>query len=334
MSSLRLRSALGLMMALSLAMSPRLASAQSPSEHPKFEDLSAERQSELASLLELARNNEKRDNYAKALQYYQEAFKLFPHPKLYYSMAVCYDRTADVANALRYYKLFIKELPDAPELTRAQQRVDELSQSMVRQETSLRIDSSPPGAAVYLEDITRGPVGSTPTTDLPVSPGIYKVIIKLDGYEDLIQEVEVKPSQRASVKFPLKRLPNVEGPKKAREPSGPVAPWILLGVGVLATGSAVTFAYLENDLIDQVGSEEKSAYTEEEWKTKNTYNTLTWVSAAAAVLSVSGAVLLWVIDDSPSHGSMWTHPEDKATVKWPSLWAAPGAAGLSIEANF
>lgn len=341
MSPLRSWLVLGLSLALAtpplICASPAAFAQANGDELPKFEDLSPERQSELASLLELAQNNEKRDNYAKALQYYMDAFKLFPHPKLYYSMALCYDRMAETNNALKYYKLYLQAQPDGEDASKAQTRVQALDQVMVRQDTSLRIDSSPPGATVYLGDITRGPVGSTPTTDLPVSPGKYTIIVKLDGYEETTAEVEVKPNDRANIKIPLTKLPGLEDPGKARSSGGSATPWVLLGVGVAAAGGAVTFALLEQGMIDDAGGvDEKKYFNEDDWKRKELYETMTYVSGAVAILSVSGALLLWLVDDSSSARAqgLSAPSQSKAAASLPTLWAAPGAAGIQFEARF
>ena len=331
------RRAISALLIVALASPPWVSAWAQPSQAPpSFDSLTPEQQSEFASLIELAVNNEKRDHYSKSLQYYQEAFKILPHPKLYYSMAVCYERLGDSANALKYYKMFVQQQPQAQEAPGAEQRIAELSQAMVRQETSLRVDSSPPGAAVFLEDITRGPVGSTPTTDLPVNSGTYRVIIRLDGYEELVETVQVKPGERANVRFTLKKLPGLEDPGVSkRASSGSATPWVLLGVGVLATGGAITFGVLDANMEEEFKGPERFRYNEDEWRRKQTYEVMTYVSAAAAILSFTGAILLWATDEGGQRRGMFSPgPSDRATVSWPTVWAVPDGAGLGIQGRF
>lgn len=309
-----------------------MAFAQEPI--PKFENLKPERQSEVASLLELATNNEKRGNYTKALSYYLEAHKLFPHPKLYYNIAYCYERLADAINAVKYYKLYVASMPKSKNTPKAKNRIQELQKKLVRQETSLRIDSSPPGATVYLNDITNGPVGTTPTTDLPIQPGKYKLIFKLEGYKDLVKEVEVKSGARQEVKFAMEALPKVKNPNAKTTSSNPVAPWVLLGVGIVGTGSAITFAVLRNNLIGDRDVNDKQQFTPEEWESKDTYEIMTYVSGGVAILGFAGALILFLTGSDGVALEAPVGSSTKANIYWPTPWLSTDGAGVGFQATF
>lgn len=65
---------------------------------------------------------------------------------------------------------------------------------------SVRIDSAPQQAAIYLDDEKYGIVGYTPWTG-KIQSGDWKLIIKKDGYEEAIRTISVKRTRRTQETF-------------------------------------------------------------------------------------------------------------------------------------
>lgn len=295
--------------------------AKSSDAIPKYEDLTPERQSEVASLLELAKNNESRGDYVKALEHYKDAHKLFAHPKLLFSIASMYERNADKRNARIYYQRYVDALPEGPQAQIARKRLTQLTQVptvVVTKQTSLRVESNPPGATVYLNDIVNGPSGTTPTTDLPVNAGTYTIIMRLDGYEESTQEVVVDAGERASITSTLKKKPDLNPKPKAS--SGSATPWVLMGIGTTGLIVGGAFLYMAED----------TTYEED----YETYNTIGLVSLGVGVLSLTGALIYFVTQDDGVALSIPTGTDTNATVSWPSVWMGQDSGGLSVQGRF
>lgn len=69
----------------------------------------------------------------------------------------------------------------------------------------LRVTSSPPGAAVYLDDRSQGPLGRTPWQS-QVAAGEHRVWLERPGYEPVEQTVTVEASKEAPMRVELERV--------------------------------------------------------------------------------------------------------------------------------
>lgn len=67
------------------------------------------------------------------------------------------------------------------------------------------IESSPPNAAIYVDDKAGGIQGFTPAT-LRVNTGTRKIILEINGYKPLEQFITVKP-RKTTVRFELEKIP-------------------------------------------------------------------------------------------------------------------------------
>lgn len=68
---------------------------------------------------------------------------------------------------------------------------------------TLKISSVPSGAVLWLDG--KNMVKSTPLTVENLSLGVYKVVLKLDGYEDGVKEVTVSSSVHTDCSILLKK---------------------------------------------------------------------------------------------------------------------------------
>lgn len=316
-------------LSMTLALSPLSPVLAQEAPLPKLDALTEAQQSDLASLIELAENSVKRGDHQKALGYYADAYKLFPHPQLNHKLAECYERLGQRRDAIENYKRFIALMPAAPEVPLAKRKILELRDKEQRDETSLRIKSEPPGAVVYLNDEANGAVGTTPTIDLPVAPGTYTVILSLDGFERSEITVEVPAGQAISEMVRLKKVPKVEGPGpgKARPRKDSTVPLVLTIVGGVATASAVGFGIAFSASQDP---DTRNEYTEED---AEFYELGMWMSAGVAVVSFAGALVLWMTDESPTRASLKA-PPTPGVAGWGGFVTPDGGAGVGVFGRF
>jgi hypothetical protein len=315
MMSRRAITAAALSLSLLLAPTAPLLAQDAPMI-PSVDALSEEQQSQLSDLLELAEARFNEGDYGRALQYLQDAQRIFPHPSLLYQMALCYDRLGRAGEARDHYSRFLAALPNAPEAPDARRALDALVERRIAQSSSLRVESNPPGAIVYINDVIDGRAGTTPTADLPLPPGRYKIIVERDGFttrEDVVEVVEGIPAVHRVTLERSGPIPDLPG-----ERSSSTVPWVLGGVGVLALGSAVTFGLLSTD--DALSNSKQ-----------NTYETVALISGGVAIVSLGAALVLVLTDGKPTEQAVRAPKEGDWT---PFVWAAPSGGGAGFTLNF
>jgi hypothetical protein len=320
---MRLPATLALCTALIFApLTPLIAQEPAaPDALPRVDQLTPAQQTELNSLLELAEVRFNEGDYGRSLQYLQDAYKLFPHPALLYQLGLCYERLGKFEQARDHYTRFLTALPNAPEAPQARSALDGLASRDVKKpvfRTALRVESSPPGAVVYINDVVNGRAGTTPTADLPLPPGRYKIIIERDGFATHEEVVDLVDGQPAVVRVSLTRTAPPPEPERS---ASSAAPWVLLGVGGLGVGSAITFAVLSGD---QGISSNK----------QDTYQTVALISGGVAVVAIGAALVLFLTDGQPTELGATTLPAPKAGDWTPSVWTAPGAGGAAFTLHF
>ncbi len=304
---------------------------------PSLDALDSEAQRELASLIDLAEANAKRNENEKAIDFFQQAFELFPHPQLLYRMAVVQERAGKLAAAADNYETFSRSMPDAAEAPSARRKALELREELRQREqqdrvadTSLRILSNPPGAQVYFNGPTDRLMGSTPTVDLPVRPGKYTVIVKMEGYQTKEKRVEVKEGEHITERFALEVDPAMvkEDPRKDKAGSG-IAPWVMLGVGAAGLGGGIVTGVLWSNSYQ---GEDRQSYTEEEWRTTRTYEGLTYGFGGLAILGVTGALILWLTAERGYTADLDAPTTTGVQAISPWMWRQGG--GIHVEWRF
>ena len=184
--------------------------------------------------------------YLEAIRYFEQANRAVPNPALSYNIALAYDSIGDTAAALRWYRDYLRRVPEAED-------EDEVTGSVRRLEQELRklgvqqvtITSSPPGAPVYLDGER---VGVTPWTG-EMTAGRHQVRLELEGYapgqvefslpEDRAIDVsltlvEARPRDPAPVAAPKSVAVEDETLRHRIRPGS----WITLSVGVATLGAA------------------------------------------------------------------------------------------------
>jgi hypothetical protein len=301
---------------LSLATAAPLLAQDAPTI-PSVDALTPDQQRELANLIELAEARFAEGDFGRALQYLQDAYRMFPHPSLLYQLGLCHERLGKLDEARDHYTRFLAALPNAPEAPEARRALDSLTQRSAAVGTSLRVESNPPGAVVYINDMVDGRAGTTPTADLPLPPGTYKIIIERDGFATSEETIEVAQGVPTVHRVTLTRTSPPPEPEGGQSSS--TAPWVLGGIGLLGVGSAITFGVLSSD--DQLSVSKK-----------DTYQTVALISGGVAIVALGAALVLILTDGEPTRQA--TIPAPKAGDWTPNVWAAPSGGGAGFTLHF
>jgi tetratricopeptide (TPR) repeat protein len=85
------------------------------------------------------------DEWPQAIVEFKAAYRLYPDATFLYNIAQCHRKLGNVAEALSFYKKYVRERPDAPNLPEVEKRIDELEAAQAAQAKSR--EAPPPGVA-------------------------------------------------------------------------------------------------------------------------------------------------------------------------------------------
>jgi tetratricopeptide (TPR) repeat protein len=97
------------------------------------------------------------DEWSQAIEMFKAAYRVFPDPNLLYNIAQCYRKMGKPAEALKFYKNYLRERPDAPNRAEVGKRIDEMQAILAVR------PPEPPLAAPM------NPSDQDPSTDTPTS---------------------------------------------------------------------------------------------------------------------------------------------------------------------
>jgi tetratricopeptide (TPR) repeat protein len=284
---------LAVFVALSIALSPILAVAQT------VESLSTEQRELLGRLFTDARTAYEAHDYPASIARLEEAYALFPEPNILYRIAEMNEELGEREQALKAYTKFLVEKPDASNAVVVQTRIERLraEREAAQPKTArLTIDSIPQGAVVYLSGIERQ--GVTPL-EIEVLPGSHDIRLELQGYEGSSRTIGVAAGDLRTFDFRLSSTEVVV----VEEAS--VAPWVLGGLGVSSGIASAVFFLVASDRQDTLdawdaarqGSARPAEY-DQVLDQERTYRVMGWAAAGAAAACLVGAGVWWWVDDS------------------------------------
>lgn len=161
-----------------------------------------------------------------ALEAFQEAYRLAPHPSVRVNMANCYEELGRPLEAMFHFERFLAEAENARP---AQRREVEAALQRLRGrvgEVSVRVQ--PEGALVTIDD--NEPRRAPLAEPIRMTPGNHTIEVSMEGYATVRREFIVEAGQPANVAVTLERAGS------GAEPAGPAggAP---VGAADSATGT-------------------------------------------------------------------------------------------------
>ncbi len=206
------------------------------------------------------------ERWEEALNAFQEAYRIAPHPSVRVNMANCYVHLARPVEALDHFERFLVEIGDEgdPAQKREVRRQIEDLRGQIG-ETFVRIQ--PEGATVTIDGHTtmRAPILDA----VKLSAGTHHVAVAMQGYATIEREFEVEGGERHELRIELEEAGPTEPSEGAEE----------LGEGT------------EDDTAEEAEEEEAPEEVEDEGPGM-TIPTTAWIGAGATAGLVVGAVVL------------------------------------------
>lgn len=172
-----------------IMLAPGVVSAQ-PVDHARaMSELPEASQERFGELLGMAQQNFERGDFVLVIAQLDEAYAIYPFPRILYKLAEAQERARDLEGARQSYQRYLEsgdEALDRADITRLITDLDRrLSEPAV-----LVLSSSPTGAQVYLGAQTE-PIGHTPLRHL-LAPGSYTVRLDMEGYASTSFELDAR----------------------------------------------------------------------------------------------------------------------------------------------
>ena len=130
--------------------------------------------------------------FAEALQAFEQANALRPHPLMLYNIGQVQEAMEDLPAALATFNKYMATSPgDADEVS---EKIKEL-QGRLKKWATLQLSTTPPGATVWIGNRRHPPRGRTPMT-LSIPPGRQMLILELAGHRKVKRPVDIKAKAR------------------------------------------------------------------------------------------------------------------------------------------
>lgn len=161
-------------LALALLLAAAVPCASARAQHEGRLDLATEADIQF----ELGVDAQRRGDYRTALQHYLASQRLAPNKNVVFNIALCFERLDRFPEAYRYYADYlVSDLAD-DERTVARDAVERIRPRVAL----IRVETSPPGAIVYLDRRDLGARGRAPIV-LAVAPGPHRILVDAPGHE-------------------------------------------------------------------------------------------------------------------------------------------------------
>jgi len=238
-------------------VAPADASVDKPPEKTDDDTLAAKKYFQWAQSLY------KQARYSEAIAKFEEAYRLKPHPTIFFNIGRCYEQLNDIPRALKNYRDYLRIAPEAKDRELVSDAIANLERRLKEQGVQqLSVLTDPTGARVTVDEKY---MGLSPLS-LELKPGNRLVSISKEGFESLDKNVVLSADKSMEINISLKpRAPPPEVAKttppvltpradiiKLVEPPPPPPPatrtytWVAAAVGAAGLASGITMGFLAN----------------------------------------------------------------------------------------
>ncbi len=135
----------------------------------------------------------KQAKYTEAIGKFEEAYRLKPHPSIFFNIGRCYEQLSELPKALRNYRDYLKAMPDAKDKDTVTEAIVNLEQRLKDQGVQqVIVYSDPAGAAVTVDGKK---YGQTPSST-ELKPGNHSLTLTKDGFES-VEKAFVMPADKS-----------------------------------------------------------------------------------------------------------------------------------------
>lgn len=308
----------------------------------------AEAKARAQALFERGITAYKEARFKDAIDSFLDAHREYPSPTLSFNAARAYEKMGDNAGALRFYREYLRQTPDAGDKARVVERVADLEKKLVaRGVQQVTVISNVVGAQAIIDG---KPVGVTPWTG-EIAPGKHELKLREDGYAEAKGEFELPADHAIDFQLEMKRgeTPvagvgdggkNTGSDKPDKDTGtkkkgiGPVT-WIAFGVGVAALGGAVVFEQLRKASEDDVKNEETQVARHDAYDSMKSKQTTARVLAGvgAAAILAGGVLLYFDLSGGSSEKTAQRAPPPRARTR-AGVGCGPLSCGATLSGSF
>lgn len=203
----------------------------------------------------------KQARYSEAIAKFEEAYRLKPHPTIFFNIGRCYEQLNDLPRALKNYRDYLRIAPEAKDRELVSDAIANLERRLKESGVQqLAVLTEPSSARVTVDEKY---VGLTPLT-MELKPGNHLIGLSKEGFEPVEKNVVLSPdksmelnltlkAKAVAVVEPVKPPPPVLTPKadivKPVEPVAVATPtrtytWVATAVGGAGIAAGVTMGVL------------------------------------------------------------------------------------------
>ena len=204
----------------------------------------------------------KQARYSEAIAKFEEAYRLKPHPTIFFNIGRCYEQLNDIPRALKNYRDYLRIAPEAKDRELVSDAIANLERRLKDQGVQqLSVLTDPTGARITVDEKY---MGLSPLS-LELKPGNRLVGISKEGFESIDKNVVLSADKSMEITVSLKpKAPPVEVAKptpvltpradiiKPVEPPPPPPPatrtytWVAAAVGGAGLAGGITMGILAN----------------------------------------------------------------------------------------
>ena len=164
---------------------------------------------------------EGRGDWTTAIDEYERAYKLAPHPSVLFNMAAAYEKLSRFHKAAELLQQYLGDSPNADDRAAVEARIERY-----RDRPSRVTVAFPPGATVVVDGQARGEI----PVELDLPAGRHRFHVERDADTSRDQELVLEYGDPVAPTFELERAPPVT-------PSGRRPPTLTIGIGLgVSTG--------------------------------------------------------------------------------------------------
>ena len=233
-------------------------------------------------------------HYVDAVRLFLEADAISPSAALSYNIARAYEKLADDAQTLRWYRNYLRLNPQAKNRADVEQYILSLSQALAKRGLQqLTISTSPPGATVAIDGT---PLGVSPLT-VELRPGSHSTLLSRRGFSDFNGSFVLPQATAIDVSVALQAAPK-RGQAKSEAQRTPdrrfgIAPYVTLGAAAACLGGAAFFEISRRSAQSAARTEQVQLDYERDIDAMNSRQTTARVLlGVGSALAVTGAALL------------------------------------------
>ena len=118
-----------------------------------------------------------------------------------FNIGLCYLRSAQYSEAFRFFSEYVKEPLTEVEQATVRKYVEEIRPRLAL----VKVTSTPPGAAIFIDRKDLGARGTTPST-FALAPGPHTIYVELPAHANEQSAVQAVTGQEAALALPLRRV--------------------------------------------------------------------------------------------------------------------------------